>query len=405
MIIDYDLWWERHAVCVDKIQRLCEISTSKDAKKRAIKCNSNLCVIKNAIQDIQSFFDRNNQSTAELCFLIRNIDVIVTGIIDINNDFLGIGGKAEKRIERCFTDKSVILKFRTLRSLILAHPVDTIYNNDKGESETVYLEDVRPFNPVIDGFLIKEACDYVKRMCTPESNRSYFEPLSIDKDIIPVINTIIDTVAILTNNIEKQIVVLESDYAKQELDLDMSSMEKYIISLDKELEKRYPSAVENVEYENGARVHYSIINQCLMFYTAHFSKETQEKYDIFLKYIENELHKIENDLQRMQFNEDNYFKLLYNPEFAPHLSYEHEKMEYLIDSNEKSYTEEFIDNDTKSNALWGIRCFRLLIPYIREYIPVDVSVTDKELYCQYVAAQYLSNINTTKIGCDKNVDI
>lgn len=142
-----------------------------------------------------------------------------------------------------------------------------------------------------------------------------------------------------------------------------------------------------------------------MFYTAHFSKETQEKYDIFLKYIENELHKIENDLQRMQFNEDNYFKLLYNPEFAPHLSYEHEKMEYLIDSNEKSYTEEFIDNDTKSNALWGIRCFRLLIPYISEYIPVDVSVTDKELYCQYVAAQYLSNINTTKIGCDKNVDI
>ena len=80
-------------------------------------------------------------------------------------------------------------------------------------------------------------------------------------------------------------------------------------------------------------------------------------------------------------------------------------MEYLIDSNEKSYTEEFIDNDTKSNALWGIRCFRLLIPYISEYIPVDVSVTDKELYCQYVAAQYLSNINTTKIGCDKNVDI
>ena len=29
--------------------------------------------------------------------------------------------------------------------------------------------------------------------------------------------------------------------------------------------------------------------------------------------------------------------------------------------------------------------------YINELIPVDVSVSDKELYCQYVAAGHLSN--------------
>jgi len=175
--------------------------------------------------------------------------------------------------------------------------------------------------------------------------------------------------------------------------LDKSSIKDYIISLDKELEKRYPSAVENVTYTNGNTSHYSIVYQCLMYFNAHFVKETQEKYDVFLEYIKSELHKIETDLQQMKFNEDSYFALLYNPRFVADYSYEKQKMEYLLHSEEKSFTEEYIGNDTPSNALWGIRCFRLLMPCINELIPVDVSVSDKELYCQYVAAEYLSNIS------------
>lgn len=390
MSFNYDLWQKRHCACVDKVQRLCDLDNNKDS----VKCNSTLCVMKNAMQDIQGYFQNNIQSSAELCFLIRNIDVIVTGILDINNLLFGIGlNKPEKAIERCFVNKDIVCKFRTLRSMILAHPVDTHYINDRGESETVYLEDILPFNPQIDGFLVKEKCDYVKRMCKPESNRSFFEPLSIDSDIIPVINTIIDSIELLTINTEKQIALAESKLSQQNLNLEKDSIQNYIISLDKELEKRYPSAVENVKYENGTSIHYSIVNQCLLFYNAHFAKETQEKYDVFLEYIKSELYKIESDLQQMQFNEDNYFALLYNPDFAPSLSYERQKMEYLLNSDDKSYTEDFIGNDTPSNALWGVRCFRLLISYINKYIPVDVAVSDKELYCQYVAAEYLSNIN------------
>lgn len=391
MSFNYDLWQKRHCACVDKVQRLCDLDNNKDS----VKCNSTLCVMKNAMQDIQGYFQNNIQSSAELCFLIRNIDVIVTGILDINNLLFGIGlNKPEKAIERCFVNKDIVCKFRTLRSMILAHPVDTHYTNDRGESETIYLEDIRPFNSTIDGFIVKKKCDYVKRMCKPESNMSFYEPLSIDSDIIPVINTIIDSIESLTVNTKKQIELAESKLSQQNLNLEKDSIQNYIISLDKELEKRYPSAVENVEYKNGTSSRYSIVNQCLLFYNAHFAKETQEKYDVFLKYIKSELHKIESDLQRMQFNEDNYFALLYNPDFAPSLSYERQKMEYLLNSDDKSYTEDFIGNDTPSNALWGVRCFRILIPYINKYIPVDVSVSDKELYCQYVAAEYLSNINT-----------
>lgn len=390
MDLNYDLWRERHNDCARKVNRICELNQNKDF----VKCNSTLCVMNHAMQDIQGFFERNVRSSAELCFLIRNIDVIITGILDINNILLGIGlNKTEKAIEKCFADKDIVCKFRTLRSLILAHPVDTHYVNDKGEPETIYLEDVTPFNSLIDSFLVKEKCDYVKRMCKPESNESFFEPLSIEKDIIPVINIIIDSIERLTNSVEQQTMSLEAELSQKALCLDKSSIQNYIVSLDKELENRYPSAVENVTYNDGSTRHYSIVYQCLIYFNAHFVKETQDRYNVFLDYITSELNKIESDLQQMEFNEDNYFSLLYNYRFAADLSYEKQKMEYLLNSDKKSYTEEYIGNDTESDALWGIRCFRLLIPQINKFIPVDVSVSDKELYCQYVAAEYLSNIN------------
>lgn len=389
MRLNYDLWRERHNDCAEKVHRIGELNQNNDS----VKCNSTLCVMNHAMQDIQGFFERNVQSSAELCFLIRNIDVIITGILDLNNILFGIGlNKTEKAIERCFTDKNIVCKFRTLRSLVLAHPVDTYYVNDRGKSEIVYLEDIIPFNPHFDGFLIKEKCDYVKKMCKPESNESYFEPLSIEKDIVPVINIIIDSIEQLTNKVEQQTILFETELSYNALCLDKSSMPNYIKSLDKELEKRYPSAVENVSYANGNTRHCSIVYQCLLFFNTHFEGETQEKYTIFLDYITNELNKIESDLQQMKFNEDSYFSLLYNYRFATDLSYEKQKMDYLLHSDEKSYTEDYIGNDTTSNALWGIRCFRLLMPYINKYIPVDTSASDKELYCQYVASEYLSNV-------------
>lgn len=394
MNFDYGVWCEKHIACVNSVQRLCELNNRKDAATSSVKCNSVLCVMNHAMQDIHSYFERRIRSSAELCFLIRNIDVIITGILDINHLLFGVGlNKPEKAIARCFTDKETICKFRTLRSLVLAHPVDTKYTNDQGESETVYLEDILPFNPQFDSILVKQECDYVKRMCRPESNSSFYEPLVISRDIIPVICTIIDSIEKLTKDVNQQIQLAELDLSQQELNLNKSSIKSYILSLDKELGKRYPSAVIDILYCNGQTKHYSIIYECLLYFNANYATGTQKRYDIFLEYIKRELSKIESDLQQMRYNEDCYFSLLYNSEFAKELAYEKSKMQYLMASDDSSYTEDNIESNTPSNALWGIRCFRLLMPYIEEYIPVDKSVSDKELYCQYVAAEYLSNIS------------
>ncbi len=389
MGFDYELWKKRQKICVETVRRFYEL----DNKKNSVKCNSILCVMNNAMQDIQSYFDNHKKSAAELCFLIRNIDVVITGILDINNLLLGIGlNKQEKAIEKCFTNKEIICGFRTLRSQILAHPVDTHYINDRGKLEIVYMEDFRPFNPTYDGFLVKTQCDYVKRMCNPESDTSYFEPLFLEKDIVPAINVVIESLKFLSDNIELQINLKEDNLLNTPLSLVKGNIGDYIISLDRELEKRYPSTVENIEYKDGKNWHCSIVYQCLTFFNARFVSQTQVQYDKFLDYLKCELQKIEDDLQQMKFNEDKYFTLLYSDSLAPDFSYECSKMIYLLESDETSYTEKSISNDTSSNALWGIRCFRILLPYISKYIPVDLSVSDKALYCQYVAANYLSCI-------------
>lgn len=389
MGFDYELWKKRQKICVETVRRFYEL----DNKKNSVKCNSILCVMNNAMQDIQSYFDNHKKSAAELCFLIRNIDVVITGILDINNLLLGIGlNKQEKAIEKCFTNKEIICGFRTLRSQILAHPVDTHYINDRGKLEIVYMEDFRPFNPTYDGFLVKTQCDYVKRMCNPESDTSYFEPLFLEKDIVPAINVVIESLKFLSDNIELQINLKEDNLLNTPLSLVKGNIGDYITSLDRELEKRYPSTVENIEYKDGKNWHCSIVYQCLTFFNARFVSQTQVQYDKFLDYLKCELQKIEDDLQQMKFNEDKYFTLLYSDSLAPDFSYECSKMIYLLESDETSYTEKSISNDTSSNALWGIRCFRILLPYISKYIPVDLSVSDKALYCQYVAANYLSCI-------------
>ena len=386
MGFDYELWRTNHNICVEKVRRLCELDNSRNY----VKCNSTLCVMNNAMQDIQEYFENGKRSSAELCFLIRNIDVVVTGMLDINNLLLGIGiNKQGKAIEKCFTNNATIGGFRTLRSQILAHPVDTQYINDRGDEEIVYLEDFRPFNPCKDGIIVKTKCDYILRMCKPESDNSYFRPLLLEQDIVPTINVIIESMKLLSDNIEERINLKKEELVKKPLNLVTDTILDYIISLDRELEKRYPSAVENIDGIGGKK-HYSIVYQCLPFFEARFVNETQSKYDKFLDYLQSELKKVEADLQQMNFNEDKYFILLYNNNFAPGYSYECSKMEYLLDSDEKSYTDKIIENNTSSNALWGIRCFQILIPYISKYIPVDLSVSDRELYCQYIAANYLS---------------
>ena len=391
MNYDYNDWTEKHNYCVKSVRRICEL----DSKYNVYKCSSAMAVMNFSMQDINSYFKNNNRTPAELCFLIRNIDVIITSILDLNHDLLGIGlSKQDKAIAKCFNQPEIIHSFRTLRSLLLAHPIDTNYTNDEGQRETVYLEDILPARP-IDKMMKLEGHDYTLRMCRPDTEFSHFKPLKIDTDIIPVIHEIVNGIKLLTEKLQKIISKYEEKLQNEPLIIDNSDMNKYIITLDNELKKRYPSCVTDTEYTDGSVTHYSIVYDCLKYIKASFSSKTQEKYNIFLNYIKSELKHIEKDLQAMTYDpiEESYFSLCHNLDFAKNESYAKEKMTYLDESDTTSFTEEDIPNTTPSNALWGVQQFKKLIPYIEQYIPVDTTVSDRELYCEYVAAIYLSNIS------------
>lgn len=391
MKYDYKDWIEKHDKCVEAVKRLCELDTSKYDINR---CASATAVMNFSMQEIDGYFKNNNRTSAELCFLIRNIDVIITSILDLNHDLLGVGlSRQDKAIEKCFNQPEIIHSFRTLRSLLLAHPVDTNYTNDNGQRGTVYLEDILPVSPTDELMKLGEH-DYTLRMCHPDTELSHFKPLKIDTDIIPVINEIVDGIKLLTGKLQKIVSEYEEKLQNEPLIIDNSDMTKYIMTLDDELKKRYPSCVTDTEYIDGSVKHYSIVYDCLKYIKASFVSKTQEKYDIFLDYIMSELKRIEKDLQAMTYDssKESYFSLCYNPDFAKNESYAKEKMTYLDESNATSFTEEDILNTTPSNALWGIQQFKQLIPYIEQYIPVDTTVSDRELYCEYIAAEYLSNI-------------
>ena len=388
MKCNYYDWVQKHNHCVELVERICELNTKYDISK----CSSATAVMNFSMQDIEHYFESGQHTPAELCFLIRNIDVIITSILDLNHELLGVGlNRQSNAIEKCFKNKKIISDFRTLRSLILAHPVDTNYINDDGKQEIVYLEDILLPRSLPH---LSEKCDYVLRMCYPNTEFSHFKLLKVDKDIIPVINEITTGISIFSQKLQESISQYESVLKSEPLNINYDNIESYVISLDKELEKRYPSCVNNNKYADGSTRHYSIVFNCLLYIKATFREQTQKKYNIFLQYIKDELKHIESDLQSMTYDidENSYFILCHNQDFANNESYAKEKMSYLRDSDKKSFTLDEIPNTTNSDALWGIQQFKVLIPYIKKYIPVDTTVTDKELYCEYVAANYFSNI-------------
>lgn len=391
-MFDYKDWLEKHSQLVQSVNRACDLNNKFDSNK----CASATAVMNFSMQDINGFFQNQDHktATADLCFLIRNIDVIITSILDLNHELLGIGlNKQQKALEKCFNNPKIISDFRTLRSLILAHPVDTNFINNDGIQETVFLEDILPTSSM-DAMIGLSGHDYTLRMCSPNTKASHFKPLFMNKDIIPVINEIIAGMHLLTQKLNVLINECETKLRNIPLVIDNSSIINYILSLDKELKIRYPDCIDDTEYEDGNIKHWSIIYDCLDYFNVSFTETTQIKYDEFLQYIRNELNRIENDLQQMTYDEDEgqYFELCHNSNFAENEHYAKEKMLYLKHSDKTSFTTDDIPNTTPSNALWGVQQFKILIPYIEQYIPVDLSVSDKGLYCEYLAANYLSNI-------------
>ena len=400
-MIEYS--WDKHNELINICDKYCEmqknIQKTSDAKNnKAIakeKMLSATALLRNTRYDICHYFE-GKPSRDSLRALISNIDAAVECIRHLNNAVLDVGlSSYEKSIKKCFLNPKIIIDFRDLRSLILAHPFDTW----QGENFQGYLEDIY----LNDGLLqhsVGKDCEYVLSIHHPKSDVPSFRGLSHEKDICPVIDEITVAVNLLLERVLLKYDELVENLKATPLNIDETNIKTYLDSLEQEMYIRCPWEISDapmIDNEGNDCIEHcnSLLSKCYMYFDMHYSiQDTEEKYQKFLDYIKSELKRIEHDLQTMEIDDNTYFSLEHGS-FCDGMGYECEKMFYLYDSDETSWTTEPI-NQPCSNALWGVRCFRKLMPYIEQYFTVDTSVSDKGLYCQYVLASYLHNIENVE---------
>ena len=106
-----------------RMYRDCAKTVSQIRPKESIRCNSSLCAVKDSMLSLDKYFGKETGSLAEVRFLVENVYVMITGILELNNSLFEVDlTEIEKAIEKSFTDKDVIRKFRALRDSVSEHP-------------------------------------------------------------------------------------------------------------------------------------------------------------------------------------------------------------------------------------------------------------------------------------------
>lgn len=389
-MIDYS--WDKHNEMIILCDKYCELQKTSTNMEKMSSATAHL---RNAMYDIYHYFD-GKPSRDALLALIRNIDTAIESIRHINNAVFSVGlSNPEKSFRKCFSNPQVIIDFRDLRSLILAHPFDTYTGSGDNKEFKGYLEDIYLNDKLLQHRVGKD-CEYVLSIHHPNSDVSQFRGLSHQKDICPVIDEISSGVNLIIERVSSKTSELIEKLKATPLNLDETNIKTYLDSLDQEMSIRCPWEISDtpmIDNEGNEYIeHYnSFLSKCYMYFDMHYSiQDTEAKYQKFLDYIKTELKRIEHDLQSMEIDNYTYFSLE-NGSFCDGMGYECEKIFYLYESDETSWTTAPISPSCSSNALWGVRCFRKLMPYIEQYFTVDTSVSDKGLYCQYVLAKYLHN--------------
>ena len=68
-----------------RMYRDCAKTVSQIRPKESIRCNSSLCAVKDSMLSLDKYFGKETGSLAEVRFLVENVDVMITGILELNN--------------------------------------------------------------------------------------------------------------------------------------------------------------------------------------------------------------------------------------------------------------------------------------------------------------------------------
>ncbi len=189
----------------------------------------------------------------------------------------------------------------------------------------------------------------------------------------------------------------------------------YINSLVKDLEKRYPTEIEKIVYEDNTTEVHCILYQALEYLDYYFTDPMrEEQYRAYKSEIEQAIYEYGSSVQNMDLEETQAHEklsgLLYpncsalcDKSSIEQVHYRYEKVAmYLSNSKERSI-ETAIEKLKKysydgcrnvgvcTNAEWGAIQFFTLQDELNPYFQIDFNATDKELFLQFCTALYYAN--------------
>lgn len=271
-----------------------------------IKVDTILIRISHTDDDFDELTNRYNSgvrlSVSDLNSGIVMVDDLLTCLIDLRRIFKIDKGKQSMpdRLLSIFSGSaSRVEDFRTFRSLIVAHPVDT----DRQE-KTVYLEDVREMSrtfhymPAIEN---PDSCDFVLQLRHGQSGRSYWRGFSFKVAVMDVADLVFSALNDFNALMENELCKLVDSFVNSPITVDHGSMSLRLDDLRSITKIRYPRMFDCADELDE---HCTLDDvKTIMAYS--FTGRMGRMYDDYKSMIIKVLDRYEQDLQRMQFDVTN----------------------------------------------------------------------------------------------------
>lgn len=393
-----------------------------------------LVVVNRALIDIENQLEIHEEGERNLGVfyqLVIKIDALISASEFLYKQLMLSKTKRSKPREQLTSawgdSWTTIEHFRLIRSLSIAHPLETNHFDTLGfgKDNDAWCEDVR-----VGSGMMGDTGEFVLLILKSDDPRGNRKQISVAYDLLPAVTS---AMHFLERNIYRPL----NEKVKQTLDRlsetpiransNMPTHE-YLACLKKDLYDRYPSCFEVLPDADGVPDNYCIIDSAEKALSVQF--EHPEQNDAYTSYKTSmlyQVHAFADDLQHMRLEDDRIEK---RPDKTPRnrlenivypntsqlieiatrqgnakAGYAFEKiMSYLSESNERSI--KAAEGKLKAlgydgckqmgavtNAEWAIIQLLSVANTIRRFFPLSFDATDQELYYQVCAAAYYSTLS------------
>lgn len=302
------LSFDNHYRCCEILDRYLQLSVCMEKSKvESIRVNMN-----HSICDLNGLIIKYNNGESllvdELRSGIHKVDVMLGCLLDLRTIF-NIDAKKLKmdsRLENTFLqNKDRVKRFRWLRGLVLAHPVDM----DRGE-DTIYLEDImRASDAPVSIFHDKmNECDFLLNIRRKNEESDDWMELSFIKDVVDIGHLVVSAFSNFNDIMQDKLDEVLSNLQRTLIAVDHSNVSNRIAGLKAVTRQRYPDfVIQTEDYTTGERAEKYVLDEVGAALSYNFDGLMGDIYCEYKRNLELALDRYEYDLQGMRFDTDDYF--------------------------------------------------------------------------------------------------